>query len=80
MNCTTGQILHTHFLEIAQERCPDYLAVTDMAINTTINASINKAQFGVLYAKISPLSIDLLLPRETSISPYAHTFARKMKS
>ena len=55
------------------------MAVTEMAINFTINASINKAPFKVFYGENIPLPIDLLLSRESSINPHAHTFASKMK-
>ena len=55
------------------------MAVTEMAINSTINASINKAPFEVLYGENIPLPVDLLLSRESSINPNAHNFARKMK-
>ena len=80
MNCTIGQILYAHLLDKDQEHWPDYVAVTEMAINSTINASIKKAPFEVLYGENIPLpDVDLLLFRESSINPHAHTFARKMK-
>ena len=60
MNCTIGQILCTHLLDKDQEHWSDYVAVTEMAINSTINASINKAPFEVLYSENIPLPIDLL--------------------
>ena len=50
-----------------------------MAINSTINYSINKAPFEVLYGNNTLLHVDLLLSKESSISPHAHTFANKMK-
>ena len=56
-----------------------YVSVTEMAINSTINASINKVPFDILYVENILLSIDLLLSRESSINPYAHNFASKMK-
>ena len=43
-----------------------------MAINSTINASIKKSPFDVLYGEYT------LLSRESSIKPYTHPFARKM--
>ena len=55
------------------------MAVTEIAINSTINASINKALFEVLYGENIPLPVDLLLSRESSINPHAYKFARKMK-
>ena len=55
------------------------MAVTEMAINSTINANINKAPFEVLYGEKIPLPIDLLLSIESSINPHTHIFARKMK-
>ena len=50
-----------------------------MAINSTINASINKAPFEFLYGENILLPVDLLLYRESSINSYAHTFASKMR-
>ena len=79
MNCTIGQILHAHLLDKDQEHWPDYVAVTEMAINSTNNASINKAPFEVFYGENIPLPVDLLLSRESSIIPHAYTFASKMK-
>ena len=66
-------------LDEDQEHWPNYVAVIEMAINSTINAHISKAPFEVLYCENIPLPIDLLLSRESSINPYAHTFASKMK-
>ena len=54
------------------------MAVTEMPINSTINASINKAPFEFLYGENIPLPVDLLLFRESSINPYSHTFTSKM--
>ena len=51
MNCTICQILHAYLLDEDQEHWPDYVAVTKMAINSTINASINKAPFEVFMVK-----------------------------
>ena len=50
-----------------------------MAINSTINASINKAPFEVLYIESIPFPINLLLSRECSIKPHAYKFASKIK-
>ena len=55
------------------------MAVTEIAINSKINASIKKALFEVLNGENIPLPVDLLLSRESSINPYAHTFSKKMK-
>ena len=55
------------------------MAVTEIAINSTINASINKSPFEVIYGKNTRFPVDLLLSRESSINPHAHTFARKMQ-
>ena len=79
MNCTIGQILYAHWLEKDQEHWPNYVAVTKMATNSTTNASINKDPFEVLYGESTLLPIDLLLSRESSINPHAHTFASKIK-
>ena len=49
MSCTIGQILRIHFLDEDQEHWLDYVAVTEMAISSTINAGINKAPFEVLW-------------------------------
>ena len=79
MNCNIGQILLLYLLYKDYKHCPDYVSITEMAINSTINASINKALFKVLYGKNIPLPVDWLLYRESSINPYAHAFASKMK-
>ena len=79
MNHTIGQILHAHLLDKDQEHWPDYAAVTKMAIHSTINGSINKAPFKVLYNKTTLLPVDLLLSRESSINPHVYTIASKMK-
>ena len=79
MNCTIGQILHVCLLYKDQEHWPDYVAITKMAISSTINANINKVPLDVLYDENIPLPWDLLLSRESCISPHAHTFANKMK-
>ena len=50
-----------------------------MAINCTINAKISKALFEVHYGEIIPLPVDLLLSRESSFNPNAHTFSINMK-
>ena len=55
------------------------MAVAVVAINSTINASINKALFEIPYGKITPLPDDYLLPRESSINPHAYMFGSKMK-
>ena len=51
-----------------------------MAINSTLNASINKAPFEVLYDENISLLVDLLLSQELFINPHAHTFASKKKA
>ena len=50
-----------------------------MAINSTINASINKAAFDIFYCENTPLPIELLLSREFSIKPHAYMYARNIK-
>ena len=55
------------------------MAIKEIAINSKIDASIKKTLFEVLYRENIPLPVDLLLSRESSINPYAHTFSRKMK-
>ena len=57
MNCTIGQILHTHLLDENQEHWPDYVAIIEMAINFTISAIINKVPFEVLDSENIPLSV-----------------------
>ena len=78
MNRTIGQILRAHLLEDDQEHWPNYVAVTEMAINSTINASIQKAPFEVLYGENIPLPIDLMLSKESTVNPQAKSFATKM--
>ena len=70
INCTIGQILHKNLLDKHQKYCPVYMAFTEMAINSNINASIKKAPFEVLYGENIPLPVDLLLSRESSINPH----------
>ena len=79
MNRTIAQILHVYFLDKDQEHWPDYVAMTEMAINSTLYASINKVPFEVFYGENILFPIDLLLVRELLINPHAHTSARKMK-
>ena len=62
-NCSICQIFCAHLLDENQAHWPDYLAVTKMAINSTINASIKKALFEVFYSENIPLLVDLLLSR-----------------
>ena len=50
-----------------------------MAINSTINSSINKAPSKVLYGENILLPVDLLLSRESSINPNAYKFSIKLK-
>ena len=71
MNCTIGQILYIYLLNEDQEHWPDYVDIIEIAINSTINASIKKEPFEVLYGKYTTLPVDLLLPRESSINPHA---------
>ena len=77
INCIIGQILHTKLLDEDHEHWPDYVAVTDMAINSTINGSINKALFYVFNGKNIRLPVDLLLSKESSINPHAYIFVNK---
>ena len=79
INCTIGQILHAHLLDKNQKHWPDYVAFTEMAINSTINASINKASFKIFHDENIPLPISLLLSRESSFNSYAQTFANNIK-
>ena len=79
MNHIIGQILYAYLLDDNQVHWPDYLAVTEMAINSTINASINKALFELLYGENTPLPVDLLLFRESSIDPHTHIFSSNIK-
>ena len=78
-NHTIGQICYAHILVKDQEHCTNYVAITEIAINSTFNASINKALFEFLFGENIPLLVDLLLSREFSINPHAYTFARKIK-
>ena len=55
------------------------MAITEVAINSTINASNNKALFEVFYIENIWLPIDFLLLIESSINPHAYTFASKMQ-
>ena len=78
MNCTIGQIPHAHLLDRDQEPWPNYMAVTEIAINYTINASTNKVPLKVFNGENIPLAVDLLLSKESFINPHAHTFASKI--
>ena len=51
-----------------------------MAINTTVNASIGKAPFEVLYGGNIPMPVDIILSNQSTVDPYATTFASKMQS
>ena len=79
MNCTLGQILPANLLDEDQKHWPDYVVITEIAINSTITASISKAFFEVPYGENIPLYVDLLLFKESSINFNAHKFARKIK-
>ena len=79
MDCIIGQILHAYLLNKNEEHWPEYVAITEIAVNSTIDASIDKAPFEVFYGKNIPLPVDLLLFRESSINPHAHKFTSKMK-
>ena len=57
MNCTIGQIFCAHFLYKDQDRWSDYVAITKLAINSTINASIKKAPFEVFYGENNLLPV-----------------------
>ena len=78
MNCTIGQILHAHLLDKDQKHWANYIAVTEIAINSTNNVSNNKAIFEVFYSENILFPVNLLLCRESSIIPHAYTFAIKM--
>ena len=79
LNSTIGKILCASLLNDNKEHWPDYVALTEIAINSTINKSIKKVPFEVLWGESTPLPVDLLLSRESSINPHAHTFAIKME-
>ena len=51
INCTIAQILYTYLLNEDQGHWPDYIAVIEMTIDSTINTNIQKAPFEVLYSK-----------------------------
>ena len=68
MDHTSGQVFHAFLLDENQEHRPDYVATNKMAINSTINASIRKVPFEVLYVENISLPIDLLLSRESFIN------------
>ena len=55
------------------------MAGLEMAINSTINAGIQRVPFENLYSENILLPVDLLLSRESSINPQAHKFTRKMQ-
>ena len=78
MNCTIGHILYAYFLDEDQEHWSNYVVVTEMAINSIIDASIDKALFEVPYGENIPLHIDLLLSRESPINLRAYIFAIKI--
>ena len=59
MNCTIGQILRENLMDEDQKHWPDYVDVTEMAINSTINSSINKKPFEVLYGENIPLPFEV---------------------
>ena len=79
MNFNIGQILYTYLLNKDQEDWFNYVAVIKMAIDSTINTSIQKAPFKVLHGENIPLPVDLLLSREFSINPQAYKFTIKLK-
>ena len=55
-----------------KEHWPNFVVVIEMAINFTINASIQKEPCEVLYDENTPLLIDLSLSREFP-STFTHT-------
>ena len=55
------------------------MAFTEIAINYTVNSSIAKAPFKVLYGENILFPIDFFLSRKSHINPHAHNFASKMK-
>ena len=84
MNNPIIQILCTHLLdenhdEDLDEHWTEYVAVTKIAINATINASIQKASFEVLYGENIPLPVEFLLSKEFFINLQAQKFTSKMK-
>ena len=77
MNRTIGQILCTHWLDKDQDHWSTHVTVTEMTINSTINSSINKAPFEVLYGENLLLPVDLMFPRDSSINPILIIFLER---
>ena len=77
MNCTIGESLLANLLDKDQERWPDYVAVNKMAINSIISTSIWKS---ILKSsgENTPLSVDLLLSKESSINPHTYKLTIKI--
>ena len=50
-----------------------------MAINSFINARINKVPFKILFGDKIPLPVNLLLYRESTINPYTYAFIKKVR-
>ena len=79
MNHTFGAILQAHLLDEDQKHRPNFMAITEMAINSTINTRVKKAPFEIFYGKSIPFPIDLLFSRELSIDLQADSFTSKIK-
>ena len=64
--------LYIYLLNEDQEYYSAYVAITEIAINSTIKASIQKSPFEIVYSEKILLPVDLLLSRESSINTQAH--------
>ena len=69
MTYSLSQILCAYLLYEDQDNWPDYVAITKMAINSSINTSIQNVPFEVLYSEKVLFPVDFLLSRESSINP-----------
>ena len=67
MDCTIGQILQVYLLYKDQEYWPNYVTVTEMALNFIINVCISKAPFEIIYGKNILFPVYLLLSRESTL-------------
>ena len=79
MNHSIGQVFHAYLLNKDKKHLSDYLSVTKMAINSSINVIIQKAPFEALFGENIQLPIILFLSRESSIKIQVHIFTSKMK-
>ena len=79
INSTIGQFFCFDLINEDQENLSDYVAIIEIAINSTINASIQKTPFEILYCKNITVPVGLLLSRESSINLQAYKLASKIK-